>query len=173
MLFNTRSFVFSKLNFLLHLYEDFVVQGLHHSKRDELFYPHQYTTNIPIINFSCQPKMESHERDAKGNSRKLLQDNKIRVERESEEFHDKTSTSDSPCFCDRKVVGVHCHLCKVFTPNVRLRKICPRHPKTVWLMDLQVCPKCFKGTNLQEFLQLRVEVRPKRSSTSSSSDSDL
>nr|XP_018901381.1 PREDICTED: uncharacterized protein LOC109033280 isoform X1 [Bemisia tabaci] len=127
-----------------------------------------------FITFTCQPNlMESHERDAKGNSRKVLQDNKIRVERESEEFQDKTSTSDSPCFCNRKVAGVHCNLCKMFTPNVRLRKICPRHPNTVWLMDLQVCPKCFKGTNLQEFLQLRVEVRPKRSSTSSSSDSDL
>jgi hypothetical protein len=61
-------------------------------------------------------------------------------EREGGAAPEKT-VEDITCECTRPNTNVHCNACGYVTAG-RIRKPCPRHPTTIFLLDLAQCPWC-------------------------------
>jgi hypothetical protein len=51
------------------------------------------------------------------------------------------TVEDITCECTRPNTNVHCNMCGYVTVG-RIRKLCPRHPTTIFLLDLAQCPRC-------------------------------
>ncbi|KDR09017.1 hypothetical protein L798_01143 [Zootermopsis nevadensis] len=45
------------------------------------------------------------------------------------------------CVCTRPDTNVLCNVCGYITKG-RIRKTCPKHKLTLYLMDIQQCPRC-------------------------------
>ncbi|KAF2359694.1 hypothetical protein FHG87_009541 [Trinorchestia longiramus] len=49
--------------------------------------------------------------------------------------------SNTPCVCDREPKLIHCRFCGPVGYG-RMKIVCTRHPKSIYLMDFVACPRC-------------------------------